>query len=71
MDYKIQNDYVNGIHVKGDPKDIGSRISTWLRQHANGRSEYLSLADKVLDYFYQLKTLLMNSNSRPARLEII
>lgn len=69
MDFKIQNDLINGFKVKGDPKEIGSQISAWLKTHAEGRTAYISLASMVMDYFYRLRTLILNH--RGNKLEII
>lgn len=69
LDFKIQNELINGFRVKGDPKEIGGQISTWLRNHAKDRAAYLTLADKVMDYFYHLRTFILNRNVN--KLEII
>lgn len=69
MDFKIQNDLVSGFRVKGDPKEIGSHIAAWLRRHAQDRAAYLSLANKVMDYFYHLRSMIVNRNVN--KLEII
>lgn len=68
-DFKSQNGFHQGIRLKGDPKDLGLKISHWFKTNAIGRSEYLSLANKVMDYFLGLRTLLLNT-SNPT-LEII
>nr|DAJ34146.1 MAG TPA: hypothetical protein [Caudoviricetes sp.] len=69
MDFKIQNDLIHGFKIKGDPKEIGNQISAWLKTHAKGRAAYITLANMVMDYFYHLRTLILNH--RGNKLEII
>ena len=69
MDFKIQNDLISGFKIKGDPKEVGSQISAWLKTHAKGRAAYLTLANMVMDYFYRLRTFILNRNVN--KLEII
>lgn len=68
-DYKIQNNLQKGIRFKGDPKTIGQQIASWLEYHASKGSEYLSLANKIMEYFYEMRNCLLNNPY--TRLEII
>lgn len=62
LDYKVKNDCLSGIKVKGDPAKIAQYFEKWFTDHSNGKPGYLSLAKKVYDYFMVMNNRLKYEN---------